>query len=222
MLFRSFNVTRQTVSNWENEKNYPDLETLILMSDEFNISLDVMLKEDKHIVKKMNTEIKFSRSFKRNVSKIMACIIIVCTLGAIGWGIVWSNVKVSLEVKFKNGVESNDFQFDEQLGYYKKSIDKDTYYTLPNQSMPDYLEFALHYYATYVDYYAVVNGNNIQIRWSELGNQGEIVHEVYCLDEYGNLKYSLTEEQEKELCTENPYISTIFNDGAKIYRDVYQ
>ena len=34
-----FHVTRQTVSNWEKEKNYPDLETLISMSDEFNICL---------------------------------------------------------------------------------------------------------------------------------------------------------------------------------------
>jgi transcriptional regulator with XRE-family HTH domain len=49
-----FHVTRQTVSNWEKEKNYPDLETLIFMSDEFNISLDVMLKEDKKMVKKLN------------------------------------------------------------------------------------------------------------------------------------------------------------------------
>ena len=45
-----FHVTRQTVSNWEKAKNYPDLETLISMSDEFNISLDVMLKEDKKFV----------------------------------------------------------------------------------------------------------------------------------------------------------------------------
>ena len=41
-----FNVTRQTVSNWENEKSYPDLLTLIAISDKFNISLDKMLKED--------------------------------------------------------------------------------------------------------------------------------------------------------------------------------
>ena len=27
-----FHVTRQTVSNWENEKNYPDLNTLVTMS----------------------------------------------------------------------------------------------------------------------------------------------------------------------------------------------
>ena len=24
-----YHVTRQTISNWENEKNYPDLETLV-------------------------------------------------------------------------------------------------------------------------------------------------------------------------------------------------
>ena len=35
-----FHVTRQTVSNWENEKNYPDLNTLVTMSDMFEISLD--------------------------------------------------------------------------------------------------------------------------------------------------------------------------------------
>ena len=58
---RIFHVTRQTVSNWEKEKNYPDLETLIFMSEEFHISLDVMLKEDKKMAKKLNEEIKFSK-----------------------------------------------------------------------------------------------------------------------------------------------------------------
>ena len=28
-----FHVTRQTVSNWENEKSYPDLLTLVAISD---------------------------------------------------------------------------------------------------------------------------------------------------------------------------------------------
>ena len=41
-----FHVTRQTVSNWENEKSYPDLLTLVAISDNFHISLDKMLKED--------------------------------------------------------------------------------------------------------------------------------------------------------------------------------
>ncbi|WP_405317079.1 helix-turn-helix transcriptional regulator [Faecalibacillus faecis] len=32
-----FFVTRQTVSNWENEKNFPDLQILIKISNQFNI-----------------------------------------------------------------------------------------------------------------------------------------------------------------------------------------
>ena len=52
-----FNVTRQTVSNWENEKSYPDLLTLITISDKFNISLVQMLKEDIEMAEKLNKEI---------------------------------------------------------------------------------------------------------------------------------------------------------------------
>ncbi|HEM4424256.1 TPA: DUF3955 domain-containing protein [Streptococcus suis] len=37
------NVTRQAVSNWENDKNLPDLELLILMSSVFSISLDQLI-----------------------------------------------------------------------------------------------------------------------------------------------------------------------------------
>lgn len=51
-----FHVTRQTVSNWEREKSYPDLETIIGISDRFEISLDQLLKEDRHMVKTMDKE----------------------------------------------------------------------------------------------------------------------------------------------------------------------
>lgn len=39
-------VSRQTVSNWENEKSYPDIVSVIKMSDIYNVSLDKLLKED--------------------------------------------------------------------------------------------------------------------------------------------------------------------------------
>ena len=50
-----FHVTRQTVSNWENEKSYPDLQTLVQISNEFDVSLDTMLKEDMCMVKKIDS-----------------------------------------------------------------------------------------------------------------------------------------------------------------------
>ena len=37
-------VSRQTISNWENEKNYPDIKSLVLMSEVFQVSLDNLIK----------------------------------------------------------------------------------------------------------------------------------------------------------------------------------
>lgn len=35
---------RQTVSNWENDKSYPDVNSLVLLSEVFEISLDQLIK----------------------------------------------------------------------------------------------------------------------------------------------------------------------------------
>ena len=39
-------VTRQSVSNWENGKTYPDLQSLLRLSDLFGLSLDELIKGD--------------------------------------------------------------------------------------------------------------------------------------------------------------------------------
>ena len=53
-----FNVSRQTISNWENGKSYPDLEMIIKVSDYFKISIDELLKNDVQTVKKIDNEKK--------------------------------------------------------------------------------------------------------------------------------------------------------------------
>ena len=45
-------VSRQTISNWENDKNYPDINSLVLMSEVFNVSLDHLIKGDLERMKK--------------------------------------------------------------------------------------------------------------------------------------------------------------------------
>lgn len=40
-------VSRQTISNWENEKTYPDIISVVKMSNLYHISLDHLLKEEK-------------------------------------------------------------------------------------------------------------------------------------------------------------------------------
>ena len=39
-------VSRQTVSSWENDKSYPDIKSLLLMSELFEVSLDDLIKGD--------------------------------------------------------------------------------------------------------------------------------------------------------------------------------
>lgn len=42
-------VTRQTISNWENGRNFPDMSMLIELSKLYQISIDSLLKEDKKL-----------------------------------------------------------------------------------------------------------------------------------------------------------------------------
>jgi len=44
-------VARQTVSNWENGKNYPDIQSLLLLSELFQITLDQLVKGDIEVTK---------------------------------------------------------------------------------------------------------------------------------------------------------------------------
>ena len=74
-----FHVTRQTVSNWENEKSYPDLITLIEISDRFDVSLDTMLKGDLKMTEKLNKDIKGAKKLK---IVLAAVALVVVLLGA--------------------------------------------------------------------------------------------------------------------------------------------
>lgn len=54
-LASRLHVTRQTVSNWENNKNYPDFGTMVEISDLFGVSLDELIKDDSRYIKKQES-----------------------------------------------------------------------------------------------------------------------------------------------------------------------
>ena len=41
---QALGISRQTISNWENEKSYPDIVSVLKMSDLYSVSLDYLLK----------------------------------------------------------------------------------------------------------------------------------------------------------------------------------
>ena len=93
-------VSRQTVSAWENDKTYPDIHSLLMLGDLFDVSLDTLVKGDIEIMKeKINrTDV---RSFRRD-STIFAILLFICILsvvplfkwvgipGMIIWGVLFA------------------------------------------------------------------------------------------------------------------------------------
>lgn len=49
-------VSRQTISNWETEKSYPDVHSLLILSDVFGVSLDELIKGDVDTMKETVTK----------------------------------------------------------------------------------------------------------------------------------------------------------------------
>lgn len=50
-LAKKVYVSRQMISNWENDKSYPDVNSLILLSEVFHTSIDNLIKGDVEIMK---------------------------------------------------------------------------------------------------------------------------------------------------------------------------
>lgn len=51
-LAEKLNISRQSVSKWENDRGYPDIDNLILLSQLYDISIDDLLKENKILATK--------------------------------------------------------------------------------------------------------------------------------------------------------------------------
>ena len=67
-------VSRQTISNWENNKSYPDIISVIKMSDIYSVSLDHLLKEEKmknQTYQEFLDESTNTVKAKRNLGKII-------------------------------------------------------------------------------------------------------------------------------------------------------
>ncbi|CRH17494.1 Helix-turn-helix family protein [Carnobacterium maltaromaticum] len=59
------NVSRSTVSSWEVGRNYPDLETIVAISDLFGISLDNLLREDTTMTKNLSNKLRWNGRYKK-------------------------------------------------------------------------------------------------------------------------------------------------------------
>lgn len=109
-----YNVTRQTISSWENSKSYPDLETLVKISDDFDISLDLLLKEDKKVIENITKSQKNSRKYKKTLIIIEIVVGIFAIINLV-WFIGVKSRYIDLTKNFDNNKN--------ELRNYIKDID---------------------------------------------------------------------------------------------------
>ena len=74
------NVSRQTVSNWENEKSYPDIISVIELSSLYSISLDDLLKGDERMMEHLEESTNVVKSNKKLIGAISLNIVVVILL----------------------------------------------------------------------------------------------------------------------------------------------
>ena len=65
-------VSRQTLSNWETGKSYPDITNVIALSDAYGVTLDSLLKGDSEMIKHLEESTNVTKSRKQVVASIIA------------------------------------------------------------------------------------------------------------------------------------------------------
>lgn len=73
-------VSRQSISNWENDKTYPDIHSLLLLSQIFQVSLDQLIKGDIEKMKYTITQVD-KKNFERD-TKVMVTLIILLMISS--------------------------------------------------------------------------------------------------------------------------------------------
>lgn len=132
-------VSRSTVSSWEVNRTCPDLELLVALSNLYDISLDIILREDNKVVENIVKETKKSKKRKWWIIAILiVCIPLILFLGYQLWntGLVVSTDKIdNSEVELNGDTINSESQvtvdvtldrFHEYSGYWTEiSPEKD-------------------------------------------------------------------------------------------------
>ena len=80
VIAEKLNVSRQIISNWENEKSYPDIISVIELSNLYSISLDDLLKGDERMMEHLEESTNVVKSNQKLIGAIILNIIMVILL----------------------------------------------------------------------------------------------------------------------------------------------
>lgn len=112
-------VSRQTISNWENDRSYPDVNSLVLLSEIFQISLDILIKGDIDIMKEVIQKEEVTKLNRYGtiytvllVAVVVSAVPLFMWLGTrafIPWGIIFA-IAMYFALKIEKIKKDNDIQ----------------------------------------------------------------------------------------------------------------
>ena len=73
-------VSRQSISNWENNKTYPDIGNVIALSDLYGISLDELLKGSDNFMKHLEESTDIVKSNKKLIFFIILALLFMIVM----------------------------------------------------------------------------------------------------------------------------------------------
>ena len=79
-LAELLDVSRQTISSWENERSYPDVHNLIMLCDVYSVSLDDLMKGDIEIMKKEVSNTDLSKAPQDAIQLIQSGLVMIIGL----------------------------------------------------------------------------------------------------------------------------------------------
>ncbi|KAF1297886.1 hypothetical protein BAU15_08250 [Enterococcus sp. JM4C] len=82
-IAEKIHVSRQTISSWENSKSLPDITSVILLSDIYDLSLDNLLKGDRKMIEKIEAEEKLKKANERITRACQGISVIAITMSVI-------------------------------------------------------------------------------------------------------------------------------------------
>ena len=112
-------VTRQTISSWENDKTYPDINSLILLSKVFDMTIDNLIKGDLEIMEQ-KIETNDIRDMNRYAYLMIVLIVVTVVLFSLSWylgfipGVVIAALTLCAYFYFAHKVEKIKKQYDVQ------------------------------------------------------------------------------------------------------------
>lgn len=82
-LAERLGVSRQTISNWENNRSYPDIMSVIALGELYAISLDELLKGDRNMLGHLEESTNVVKSRRRLAAAVLAAAYLVIWAGAL-------------------------------------------------------------------------------------------------------------------------------------------